>query len=317
MSVLLRLVRSLVVFVASLTVASLVTFTLCAVLPGDPARILLGLQATPDAVARLRHQLGTDRPFVVRYLDWVSGLPAGDFGTSYVSHVSVGGQIAARLGVTLSLVVAGTLLALVVAVPVGTLAAVGHRRASGTVISALTQIGMAVPAFWAGILLVFVFAVKLRWLPANGYEPLGENPLQWLRHLVLPAVSLALVQGAVLSRYVRSAVLEVMREDFIRTARAVGRTRMSALLTHGLRNASVPVLTVLGLQLTTLLVGAIVVESVFALPGLGRMLLQAVASRDLLLVQGTVMVLVFFVLLVNLLVDVTYLAVDPRLRSAR
>lgn len=317
MSVLLRLVRSLVVFVTSLVVASLVTFTLCAVLPGDPARILLGLQATPDAVARLQHQLGTDRPFVVQYLDWVRGLPAGDFGTSYVSHVSVGDQIGARLGVTLSLVVAGMLLALVVAVPLGTLAAVGHRRLGGTLVSALTQAGMAVPAFWAGILLVFVFAVKLRWLPANGYVPLGENPMQWLRHLVLPACSLALVQGAVLSRYVRSAVLEVMREDFIRTARAIGRTRMSALLTHGLRNASVPVLTVLGLQLTTLLVGAIVIESVFALPGLGRMLLQAVASRDLLLVQGTVMVLVFFVLLVNLLVDVTYLAVDPRLRSAR
>lgn len=317
MAVLLQVLRRLLVFAVSLWAASVATFALCAVLPGDPARVLLGLRATPESVRALRRELGTDRPLLVQYLDWVAGLPFGRFGTSYVSKVDVGSQIAERLGVTLSLVVAGMLLALVVAVPLGTLAAYGHRRVSGTLVSALSQVGMAVPAFWAGILLVFVFAVKLRWLPANGYTPLTENPLEWLRHLVLPAVALALVQGAVLSRYVRSAVLEVMREDFIRTARAVGRTTWGALIRHGLRNAAIPVLTVLGLQLTTLLVGAIVVESVFTFPGLGRMLLQAVAARDLLLVQGTVMVLVFFVLLVNLVVELLYVVVDPRLRRAR
>lgn len=314
MTLLLQVLRRLLVFAVSLWAASVATFTLCAVLPGDPARVLLGMRATPEAVRALRAELGVDRPYLVQYLDWVTGLPFGRFGTSYVSKVDVGSQISERLGVTLSLVLAGMLLALVVAVPLGTLAAYGHRRVTGTLVSAISQVGMAVPAFWAGILLVFVFAVQLRVLPANGYTPFTENPLDWLRHLVLPAAALALVQGAVLSRYVRSAVLEVMREDFIRTARAVGRTTWSALLRHGLRNAAIPVLTVLGLQLTTLLVGAIVVESVFAFPGLGRMLLQAVAARDLLLVQGTVMVLVFFVLLVNLVVELLYVVVDPRLR---
>lgn len=316
MTALLQAVRRLIVFVVSLWVASVATFTLCAVLPGDPARILLGLRATPEAVKRLRSQLGTDRPFLVQYLDWVTGLPFGDFGTSYVSQVDVGGQLAERLGVTLALVVLSMLLALAVAVPLGTLAALGHRRISGTLLSALSQAGMAVPAFWAGILLVFVFAVKLRWFPANGYVPFTTDPLGWLHHLVLPALALALVQGAVLSRYVRSSVLEIMREDFIRTARAVGRTTGGALLRHGLRNAAIPVLTVLGLQLTTLLVGAIVVENVFALPGLGRLLLQAVSARDLLVVQGAVMLLVCFVLVVNLVVDLLYAVVDPRLRGA-
>jgi peptide/nickel transport system permease protein len=304
------------VLLLSLAVASVLVFLLCAVLPGDPARVLLGVRGTPASVAALRHTLGVDRPLVVQYLDWAGGLLRGDFGTSYVSKVDVGQQIIQRLGVTLSLVLLATVLAMLIAVPLGAAAALRHRRASGVVISVLSQLGIAVPAFWAGILISFVFAVKLRWLPANGYVPLAEDPVQWLRHLVLPVVALAVVQGAVLMRYVRSAVLEVMREDFMRTARAIGMTTGQALRRHGWRNAAIPVVTVLGLQLATLLVGAIIVESVFTLPGLGQMLLGAVADRDLLLVQGTVMVLVAAVLVVNYLVDLSYLVLDPRLRQA-
>lgn len=311
------LARRTGVFVLSLLAASGLVFALCSVLPGDPASVLLGVQASPEAVQRLRGSLGVDRPLLVQYADWIGGLARGDFGVSYVSKVDVGTQIGERVGVTLSLVGVGMLLAMAVAIPAGTLAALGHRRPVGGVVSVLSQLGIAVPTFWAGTLLAYLFAVQLRVLPAGGYTPLGQDPADWARHLVLPAVALALVQGAVLTRYVRSAVLEVLGEDFMRTARAVGLTRAQAVRRHGLRNAAVPVVTVLGLQLTTLLVGAIVIESVFTLPGLGKMLLQAVADRDLLLVQGTVMVLVAAVLCVNYVVDLLYVAIDPRLRTAR
>ena len=239
----------------------------------------------------------------------------GDFGTSYLNRLPVSGQIATRLGVTGWLVFFAMVLALVIAVPVGVLAAVRNRRLSGFVLSGLSQLGLAIPAFWAGIMGVFLFAVQLRWLPANGYVRLLEDPGQWAAHLVLPVVALAVVQASVLVRYVRSAVLEVLSEDYIRTARAAGWTRTRALLRHGLRNASLSVVTVVGLQLATLFVGAIVIEQVFALPGLGQLLLDAVARRDLVVVQGTVMVLVFAVLVINALVDLSYLALDPRLRT--
>ena len=304
------------VFAGSLTVASVLIFLLCAALPGDIAQVILGQSATPEAVAELRRTLGLDRPLLVQYLDWVTSMLTGDFGTSYVNRVPVSTQISARLGVTAWLVTGAMLMALLIAIPVGVLAAVRSRRASGFVLSALSQVGLAVPAFWAGILLVTVFAVQLRWLPANGYVRLREDAGGWLSHLVLPVVALAVVQASVLVRYVRSAILDVSGEDYIRTARAVGWTRTRALLRHGLRNASLSIVTVVGLQLATLFVGAIVVEQVFALPGLGQLLLNAVGQRDLVLVQGTVMVLVFAVLVINALVDLSYLALDPRLRVA-
>ncbi|MGO1975328.1 MAG: ABC transporter permease [Propionibacteriaceae bacterium] len=315
MAVLIGVVRRTAIFVVSLLVASLAIFVVCAALPGDIAQVILGQNATPEALARLRAELGTDRPFVVRYLDWLGGMVTGDFGESFLTRMSVTGQIAERFGVTLWLVFFGMLLAVVVAVPLGMLAAVRNRRVSGTAVSVISQLGLAIPAFWAGILLVIVFAVQLGWFPANGYVRLLDDPAGWAAHLVLPVVSLAIVQGAVLVRYIRSALLEVLDEDYLRTARAVGWTRMRALVRHGLRNAAISVVTVLGLQLSTLFVGAIVIEQVFTLPGLGQLLLNAVSQRDLVLVQGTVMVLVFVVLLINALVDLSYLALDPRLRS--
>ncbi|MFG6192039.1 ABC transporter permease [Nonomuraea sp. JJY05] len=310
----LYLIKRLAVLVASTAVAGVVVFAFMALLPGDPAEVALGVNATPDAVAALRKQFGTDRPPVAQFFDWFGGLLQGDFGTSYVTSSPIGPQISDRLGVTAVLVLGGMLVALVIAVPLGTFAAVHHRNPLGAAISALSQVGIAIPAFLAGILLVFVFAVQAQALPSGGYVPIAENPAQWLLSLLLPWMSLGLVQGAVLTRYVRSAVLDVMREDYLRTARAKGRGSTGALWRHGLRNASIPVVTVLGLQLATLLIGAVVVERVFVIPGLGDLLLNGVAGRDLLLVQGVVMVLVAAVLLINFVVDVAYHLLDPRLR---
>ncbi|MEV4569657.1 ABC transporter permease [Nonomuraea sp. NPDC049419] len=310
----LYLLKRLVVLVASTAVAAVVVFAFMALLPGDPAEIALGVNATPEAVAELRRQYGTDRPPLVQFFDWAGGLLQGDFGTSYVTSSPIGPQISDRLAVTAVLVLGGMLVALVLAVPAGTFAAVHHRNPLGAALSAFSQLGIAVPAFLAGILLVFVFAVQAQALPSGGYVPIAENPGEWLRSLLLPWLSLGLVQGAVLTRYVRSAVLDVMREDYLRTARAKGRGATGALWRHGLRNASIPVVTVLGLQLATLLIGAVVVERVFVIPGLGDLLLNGVAGRDLLLVQGVVMVLVAAVLLINFVVDVAYHLLDPRLR---
>lgn len=310
---LLRLSSRFAVLLGSLVVASLVVFAVMALLPGDPARVALGLNASDEAVAQMRAEFGLDRPWPVRYADWVGGLLTLDLGPSYVSGADITPQLTDRFAVTLWLVGAAMALSVLLAVPVGALMALRHRSPLGVGLSAASQVGMAVPAFLAGILLIALFAVRLGWLPAGGWTPPAEDPVQFLRQLTLPAVSLALVQAAVLARYVRNAVLEVMDTDFIRTARAKGLTRTRALVRHGWRNAAVPVVTVLGLSLTTMLVGAVVIERVFVVPGVGSMLVDAVAQRDLLLVQDVVMVLVALVLVVNFLVDVLYVLIDPRI----
>jgi peptide/nickel transport system permease protein len=259
--------------------------------------------------------MGTDRPLVVQYLDWVAGLPFGDFGYSAVIDRDLSPLIVDRVQVSLILVGLAMLVAVLVAVPLGTFAAVRHRRPSGVLLSGLSQVGVAVPSFLAGILLVVVFAVNLGWLPANGWTAPAVDPLDFLRRVTLPVLALASVQAAVLTRYVRSAVLEVMREDYLRTARAKGLSRTRALLRHGLRNAAIPVLTVTGVQLAALVIGAVVIERVFVVPGLGSMLLDAVGNRDLVAVQSVVMTLVLVVIVVNFLTDVLYTVLDPRLRS--
>lgn len=309
------LVSRLATFVVSLLVASLAIFWVTNSLPGDVAQVLLGANATEGEAAALRERLGLDRNWWVRYGEWMSGLVRGDFGESWINGAPVGAQIADKLAVTGSLVVGGMLLAILIAVPVGSFAAVRRRHWSGFVASAASQIGLSIPAFWAGILLALLFAVRLRWLPAGGYVPFSQSPALWAEHLVLPVVSIGVVQAAVLSRFVRSSVIEVLEEDYFRTARAVGWTRLAALLRHGVRNAALSVITVLGLQLATLLVGAIVIEQVFALNGLGSLLLIAVGQRDLVIVQGIVLVLVFCVLAINFVVDVSYRLIDPRLRN--
>ena len=311
----LRLLERIAALAASLAVSSILVFGFMAVLPGDPARVALGVNASDAAVAVLRTDFGLDRPLVSQYFSWVGGMLRFNLGDSYISRAPIGPQIADRLQVSLWLVGTSMLIAVVIAVPVGSIMAVWHRRISGLLLSAASQVGVAIPAFLAGILLITVFAVRLGWLPANGWTPPAEDPGMFLKQLALPALSLGLVQGAVLTRYVRSSVLEILREDFLRTARAKGLRPMQALVRHGLRNASVPVVTVLGLQLATLLIGAVVVERVFVIPGLGSLLLDAVANRDLILVQDTVMILVVAVLVVNFVVDLLYVAIDPRMRT--
>ena len=311
---LLQVVRRTAILLASLVVSSVIVFAFMVLLPGDPARVALGVNASEASVAQLREQFGLDRPLVAQYLSWVGGLVRFDLGTSYVSRAEIAPQILDRLQVTLWLVVCAMVVALVLALPLGTLMAVRHRRPSGVVLSALSQVGVAVPAFLMGILLITVFAVKLQWLPANGWTPPNEDPAMFVRQLVLPVLSLGLVQGAVLTRYVRSAVLDVRREDYVRTARAKGLGPTRALWRHGSRNAAIPVVTVLALQLATLLIGAVVVERVFVIPGLGSLLLDQVANRDLVFVQDIVMLLVVAVLLVNFVVDLLYLVIDPRLK---
>lgn len=307
--------RRLLVLLATLLVASMLVFGLLNLLPGDAAGAIAGTNATPDQLAQIRHALGLDRPLPLRYLSWLGNLLRGDLGVSAVSGDPVTALIAPRLGVTLSLVALGMALAVLLALPLGMYAAVHRRRVRGLVVSTLTQLGMAVPAFLAGIVLTLVFAVRLHWLPSSGYTDIQVNPAQWLRHLVLPALSLALVNGALFARYVRAAFVDVLHDDWFRTARSVGWRLWPALLRHGLRNAALSLVTVFGLQLATVFVGAVVVEQVFALPGLGSLLLDEVTRRDLVVVQAIVMLLVGIVLVVNALVDLAYLWLDPRLRT--
>ena len=276
---------------------------------------MLGTQATPEALHQLRHELGLDRPLYVQYLDWARGFVQGDFGVSATTEQPIAPLIRSELGVTLPLVLLSLLLALVVALPTGIVAALRQRRFSGTSISAASQIGIAIPEFWAGILLITIISVDLGWLPAGSFPGWGEGVGGSLEHLILPVIALALVQAAVLTRFVRSAVLEVLREDFMRTARAGGMTRAAALRRHGLRNAATPIVTLIGLQFAGLLAGAVVIERVFALPGLGDALLRGIDDRDTLLVQDIVMLLTATVLVVNLFVDLSYRVLDPRLRG--
>ncbi|MCL1871787.1 MAG: ABC transporter permease [Promicromonosporaceae bacterium] len=300
--------------VATLALASALVFVVLRVLPGDSAVVALGVNATPQALAQWRAQHGTDRPLIAQYGSWMGGLLRGDFGTSFVTGRALTPLILDRVQVTLIIVGLGMLLALVVAVPLGTLAAVTHRSAWGTVIAGASQVGVAIPNFLVGVLLVSLVAVHLGWLPAGGWTPPATNPADFWRHVILPSVALGTVQAAIITRYVRSAVLEVMREDFLRTARAAGRTRAGALVRHGLRNAGVPVVTVVGVQLAAMLIGAVVVERVFVVPGLGSLLVDAVQQRDLQAVQSIVVVLVALVVVINFVVDLLYTVLDPRLR---
>lgn len=311
----LTVLRRLGTTLASLLVASVLVFGLMVALPGDPARVALGTQATDEAVAALRHTYGLDRPLPEQYLRWAGGLVSGDLGTSYVSHTPIGPLLAERLQVSLLLVGAALVVALLIAIPLGVVTALRRRTALGVALAAVSQVGVAIPAFLVGILLVGLVAVRWRLLPANGWTPPGEDLGDFWRQLVLPAVSLGVVQAAVLARYVRSATLEVLHEDHLRTARGIGLRPAQAFWRHGLRGAAVPVMTVLGVQVATMLIGAVVVERVFVVPGLGSLLLDAVGTRDLLVVQDVVMVLVLAVLVVNLLVDLLAAVVDPRLRG--
>ena len=293
-------------FVLLLAGASLIIFILLRAVPGDPARVALGVSATDEAVAELTSRLGLDKPLPVQYFDWVGGLFHGDFGISMASGKEITETVLERAGVSLALTLTAMAVSLAVAVPLGVYLAQRSHSPGGVIVGGLAQVGIIVPSFLVGIALVALFSVRLGWLPANGWG----SPA----HAVLPVASLALVQASILTRYVAAAVREEMGKDYVRTGRAQGASIGNVLFTSALRNAALPVITVVGVQLASLVVGAVVIERVFTIPGLGTMLLDAVGNRDLATVQTVMMLIVAFTLVVNLVVDLAYTVVDPRIR---
>ena len=313
------LLKRLLTFLATLAVASVVVFAVLEILPGNAAELILGDTATPESLAALQAKLGLDRPPLTRYLDWTGGLLRGETARSITYDTPTAELISERLRVTLPLAFMAMLLTVVLALTLGVYAASRHGRAGDVGVMAASQLGIAIPNFWFAILLILVFAVQLQWVSAGGFpgwtEDDGGGLVQGFVALLLPALALAVVQAAILARVTRSAVIDVMREDYVRTARAKGLSRRQALLRHVLRNAMIPVLTVSGLQFANLITGTVVVENVFVLPGVGRLVFQAIGNRDLVLVRDVVMLLAAAVVVINFVVDVLYAVIDPRLRS--
>ncbi len=310
------LFKRLLTLLATLAGASLVVFLVLEVLPGDAAQILMGPDATPDTVAALASKLGLNQPPLARYGQWISGMLHGDLGLSYTYGTPVLELVIERLSVTVPLAVMAMLLTTVLALTAGVYAASRHNRLGDVGVMGLSQIGIAVPNFWFAILLILFFSVQLQWFSAGGFPGWEDDAAQALKSLLLPAVSLAVVQAAILARITRSAVLEVLREDFVRTARAKGLSERATMWRHVLRNAMIPVVTVMGLQFANLLAGTIVVENVFYLPGLGRLVFQSIANRDLIVVRNCVMLMAAMVILINFCVDVVYAVIDPRIKAS-
>ena len=314
------LLKRFATFLATLAVASVLVFAVLELLPGNAAEVILGDTATPESLAALQAKLGLDRPALQRYTDWVGGLLQGQTAQSISYDTPTAELIAERMRVTLPLAVLSMTLTVLLALALGIYAASRHNGLGDVGVMAASQVGSAIPNFWFAILLILLFAVKLQWVSAGGFpgwtEDDGGGLWEGLKALILPAIALALVQAAILARVTRSAVLEVMREDFVRTARAKGLTRRQALWRHVLRNAMIPVLTVMGLQFANLITGTIVVENVFVLPGVGRLIFQAISNRDLVVVRDVVMLLAGVVVVVNFVVDVLYALIDPRLRGS-
>ncbi len=314
------LFKRLLTFLATLAVASVLVFAVLELLPGNVAQVMLGETATSEAIAALEKKLGLDRPAPARYGRWITGLVNGQTARSFSYDTPTAELIQERLRVTLPLALLAMALTTLLALALGIYAASRHNKLGDVGVMALSQVGIAIPSFWFAILLILLFAVELQWVSAGGFpgwrEDEGGGLLDGLKSLLLPAIALALVQAAILARVTRSAVLDVMREDFVRTARAKGLSRRATLWRHVLRNAMIPVLTIMGLQFANLITGTIVVENVFVLPGIGRLVFQAIANRDLVVVRDVVMLLVGVVVLVNFCVDVLYALVDPRLQAS-
>ncbi|MDP3949757.1 ABC transporter permease [Microbacterium sp.] len=311
------LLRRFAFLVVSLVVAMIVIFVLLRLLPGDPANALLSVDATPEQIAAARAQVGSDQPLAQQFFTWAGQMLRFDLGDSYISTLPVAPEIASRLLITLPLTLLAFALALVISVVVGITAAVKSDRWYGSVLSGFSQLGIAVPVFWVGIILVWIFALGLGILPSGGFPREDwEDPGAALRALALPVITIALVMSASLARYVRAATLDVLGSDYLRTARAGGSGLGEALLRHGLRNGAVPVVAILGIELSTTLLGAVVVESVFSLPGLGSMLLTGIAQHDFANIQGVLVVSTLFVLLVGFVADIGQRLIDPRLRGS-
>jgi len=314
------LLKRFATFVATLLVASVLVFAVLDLLPGNVAQVILGDTATPESIATLEKKLGLDRPALERYTDWVGGLLRGRTAASYSYDTPTAELIGERLQVTLPLAVMAMVFTVLIGIAAGVFAAARQNKAGDVGVMALSQLGIAVPSFWFAILLILLFAVKLQWVSAGGFpgwrEEDGGGLWAGFTALLLPAVALAAVQAAVLARWTRSSVLETLREDYVRTARAKGLSRRAVLWRHVLRNAMIPVLTIMGLQFAFLITGTIVVEQVFVLPGIGRLVFQAIANRDLVVVRDVVLLLVAMVVAVNFVVDVLYAVIDPRLKPS-
>ncbi len=301
----------------SLVAASLVIFFVIEVIPGDPASFMMGLNASPEAVEAQRELMGLNLPLWERYFNWISGLVRGDFGISYTYKVPVAELVADRIWISLPLALYALALSTLIAFPVGILAASKRNSPADVGIMGLTQLGIAVPNFWFAMFLVLYFAIQLRWFSAGGFPGWDQGLFAGMKALTLPAIALALPQASILARVMRSSLLDTLDEDYIRTARAKGLTRRQTLWRHALRNAMIPVLTIIGLQFSFLLAGAIIIEKVFFLPGLGSLVFLGITQRDLIVVKSVVMLLVFAVIMVTFLVDMAYAMVDPRLRRQR
>jgi peptide/nickel transport system permease protein len=314
------LLKRFATLLATLAMASIVVFAVLELLPGNAAEVILGESANPESLAALNEKLGLDRPALTRYGDWVGGLLQGQTARSISYDTPTAELIMERLQVTLPLALLAMVITVVIALGLGVYAASRHNRPGDVGVMAVSQLGIAIPNFWFAILLILLFAVHLQWVGAGGFpgwtEDDGGGLGAGLAALILPAIALALVQAAILTRVTRSAVLDVMREDFVRTARAKGLSQRQALWRHVMRNAMIPVLTVAGLQFANLITGTIVVENVFVLPGIGRLVFQAISNRDLIVVRDVVMLLAGIVVFINFIVDVLYVIVDPRLRRA-
>lgn len=310
------ILRRLVALGLTLLAAALVIFVVLEILPGDPAAVTLGLNAAPEALAALRAEMGLDKPAVLRFFIWLGGLVTGDLGQSYTYRVPVLQLITERMAVTLPLALMAIALAMAIGIPLGMLAASRHGRLVDAGVMAFAQAGLAIPNFWFGLLLVLVFAVGLGWLPAGGFPGWQAGIGVSLKALLMPALALALPQAAIIARVTRSSMLDTLQEDFVRTARAKGLSEGTTMRRHALRNALIPVVTILGLQFSVLIAGAIIIENVFALPGLGRLVFQAIAQHDLIVVKDLVMLFAGLAILINFAVELLYGLIDPRLRQS-
>ncbi|AVA19940.1 MULTISPECIES: ABC transporter permease [unclassified Rhizobium] len=309
------LTRRITGLILTLIAVSLLIFAVMALLPGDPAAITLGTSASPETLAALRHDMGLDQPLIVRYGQWLGGALTGDLGKSYTYGVPVAGLIVERLAVTLPLAILAIILSILIAVPLGVAAAARRGGIFDIIATLFSQMSIAVPGFWVGLLLILLFSTSLGLMPAGGFPGWSDGLGPALRALILPAVALALPQAGVLTRVTRSTVLDTLHEDFARTAVAKGLSSGAVLWGHIVPNALVPILTILGLQFTFLVAGAVLIENVFNLPGLGRLAYQALSQRDIVVMQDVVLFFAALVIIMNFLVDLSFLVIDPRLRS--
>lgn len=307
-----RLLSSAVVLLGVLVVV----FAIVQLVPGDPVRLALGTRYTQEAYDALNAASGLDRPLVEQFFSYVGGALTGDLGVSFRNGQPVSQLLLERLPATLSLAAAGIVIALLIAVPAGIWSALREGRASDAIVRLGSQAGVSIPDFWLGLLLIGLFSTTLGWLPPSGYTALADDPLEWLRRVALPGLTVGLVAGAIMTRYIRSAVLDVASAGYVRTARSKGLAPSVVTGRHIVRGALVPVLTIAGIQLATILGGVIVVEVVFAWPGLGRLVFDSVSARDYPMIQGSVLLIAVMFLIVNLIVDVLYAVVDPRIRLA-